>query len=84
MRTTVTIDDKLLELVKDRAREEGTTLGGLMERSLRRYLATPTPTTGPPIPVFRGGGGFRPGIDPSSNASMFDAADEEDLEAQRG
>jgi hypothetical protein len=27
------------------------------------------------LPVFRGGGGLLPGIDPSSNKSMQDAAD---------
>lgn len=83
MRTTVNLDEKLLELAKDRAREQGLTLGDLLEKSLQHYLTLPEPAVGPPIPVFRGGGGFRPGIDPSSNASMFDAADEEDIEAGR-
>jgi hypothetical protein len=76
VRTTVTIDDKLLELVKDRAREQGVTLGVLFEKSLRLYLARPAPTAGPPLPVFHGDSGFAPGIDPSSNVSMLDAADE--------
>lgn len=80
MRTTVNVDDRLLELVKERAREQGVTLGEFLEQSLRYYLAKPEPAIGPPIPVFRGGGGFLPGVDPSSNASLFEAADEADRE----
>jgi hypothetical protein len=76
MRTTVTIDDKLLELVKDRARVEGKTLGEYVESALQHRLAEPRSVGDPPIPVFRGGTGFAPGIDPSSNASLLDAADE--------
>jgi Ribbon-helix-helix protein, copG family len=75
VRTTVTIDDHLLERAKERARERGLTLGDVVEASLLRYLALPAPSPGPPLPVFQGGGGLLPGIDPSSNASMFDAAD---------
>lgn len=75
MRTTVTIDDGLLELAKRRARTRKQTLGDLVEESLRLYLAhLDRPTrSGPPLPVFTGGA-LRPGIDPASNASLFDAA----------
>ena len=76
MRTTVNVDEKLLDLAKDRAREEGLSLGVLLEKSLQHYLALPEPAAGPPIPVFHGDTGFAPGIDPSSNVSLFDAADE--------
>lgn len=75
MRTTVTIDDNLLALAKERAREEDKTLGDLVESSLHYYLSRPRSAGGPPIPVFTGGGGFMPGIDPCSNASLFAAAD---------
>ena len=75
MRTTVTIDDNLLLLAKERARERGKTLGDLVEDSLHFYLAMPKPTAGPPLPVFEGGTGFTPGIDPNSNASLYAAAD---------
>jgi hypothetical protein len=76
VRTTVTIDDKLFELVMDRAREEGRTLGEYVEAALRQRVAQPRSIGDPPIPVFRGDKGFAPGIDPSSNASLLDAADE--------
>lgn len=75
MRTTVTIDDQLLERVKERARAQGVTLGDLFEASLIRYLESPAPRPGPVLPVFRRGGQMLPGIDGSSNASMFEAAD---------
>jgi hypothetical protein len=75
MRTTVTIDDNLLVLAKERAREQGKTLGDLVEDSLHYYLAMPKPAAGPPLPVFRGGGGFVPGVDPMSNRSLYEAAD---------
>lgn len=78
MRTTVTIDDALLERVKQRALEQGKTLGDIFEASLVRYLALPQPPQRRPLPVFQGGGGVHPGIDETSNASMFAAADAED------
>lgn len=39
MRTTVSIDDPLLENAKRQAAERGVTLGGLIEDALRAYLA---------------------------------------------
>lgn len=77
MRTTVTIDDNLLLLAKERATERGKTLGEVVEDALHFYLAMPKPDpeVAPRLPVFQGGGGFLPGIDPTSNASMLDAAD---------
>jgi hypothetical protein len=78
MRTTVTIDDNLLLLAKERAAEQGKTLGDLLETSLHFYLAMPKPTPGPPLPVFEGDTGFAPGVDPTSNVSMLDAADGDD------
>lgn len=71
----MTIDDRLLELAKQRAHARGQTLGDLVTDSLHYFLAMPKPEVGPELPVFEGGGGFMPGIDPSSNVSMFDAAD---------
>lgn len=81
MRTTVNIHDGLLETVKARAKEDGQTLGDLIEVALQQYLLyVDRPVdVGPPLPVFRGGTGMAPGIDPSSNASLYEAmyADED-------
>lgn len=75
MRTTLSVDDHLLDAAKRRARERGVSLGAVVEDALRRELAEPPQVERPKIPVFHGGG-FRPGIDPSSNRSIQAALDE--------
>jgi hypothetical protein len=76
MRTTVSIDDHLLARAKDRARQRGVTLGKVIEDALRTDLSRPPAGDPPPIPVFRGGGGLRPGIDLSSNRAIQELFDE--------
>lgn len=77
MRTTVAIDDELLHAARRRAREEGTTLGGVVETALRRLLSAPTPTQPTPdIPVFTAGTGPRAGLDLTSNRALHEALDE--------
>jgi hypothetical protein len=76
MRTTLNIDDKLLEVAKKRAKLRGVTLGSYVEDAIRNQLSAPTATVPvPAIPVFTRGNGMRPGIDPASNRSMYDALD---------
>ncbi len=70
------VDDNLLAAARDRARERGQTLGEIVSDALRRELAEPGPRRGPELPVFRGGGGLRPGVDISSNRAMREALDE--------
>lgn len=76
MRTTVNVAEGLLERAKQRARRDGRTLGEVIDASLQLYLARAEPESGPEIPVFDRGRRFRAGIDPTSNASLFAAADE--------
>lgn len=76
MRTTIAIDDHLLEEAKERARQNGTTLGRLIEDAVRRELNRRDPGEAPPIPVFTGGGGFNPNIDLSSNRAIQEFLDE--------
>lgn len=76
MRTTLAIDDELLARARARARAEGVTLGVVVENALRRDLARPAPRQAPPIPVFHGGTGPRPGVDLSSNRALHEALDE--------
>lgn len=78
MRTTVNLDEHVLENARRRARERGITLGELVEDALRRELASLAGRRHerPRVPVFRGGTGMRPGIDPSSNRSMREALDD--------
>lgn len=77
MRTTITIDDRLLELAKHRAHESHTTLGQVVEHALQRLLISEAPNVEtPPISFIAGQGGLGPGVDPRSNSSLYDAMDE--------
>jgi len=76
MRTTVSIDDELLAAARRRARERNQTLGQVVEAALRRELATKAAEPGPRVPVFRGGGGIRPGVDLTSNRALAELLDE--------
>lgn len=77
MRTTVSIDDHLLEAARQRARRDGVTLGELVEEALRRELSRESvPRSGPPVPVYDGQSGLRAGIDARSNRALREALDE--------
>jgi hypothetical protein len=78
VRTTVSLDDGLLEAAKLRAQGENRTLGDLVEAALQAYLVRTTDVEVLPLPVFTRGTGPRPGIDLRSNVAMFDAMDEDD------
>lgn len=77
MRTTVAIEDALLAVAKRRAAEQGLTLGQFLEQAIRHEIAREVPAAvRPEVPVHRGRGGVRPGIDPASNRSLQDALDD--------
>lgn len=81
MKTTLDLDDALVTRAKTLAARKRTTLTRLVEEGLRLRMSAPAParaTTRIVLPVFMGGGGLRPGIDPSSNRSMLAAADGDD------
>jgi hypothetical protein len=76
MRTTLAIDDEILDAAKFRARSQGSTLGSVVEDALRRYLLQAQPTADrPTIPVYRNGRGLRPGVDLSSNRAIHELLD---------
>jgi len=79
MRTTIDLPDDLLSQARRRAAEEGTTLTAMLADGLRLRLdRRATPHEGRrPLPVSGVGGGMHPGIDPASNASLLDAADDD-------
>jgi hypothetical protein len=83
MRTTVNLPDELLRQARKRAAEEDTTLTALLADGLRLRLAGPAAPgrRRRSLPVSRRGGGLQPGIDPASNASLLDAADDPDAAA---
>lgn len=84
MRTTLAIDDNLLREAKRRAAHRGMSLGQYVEDALRRAFTRPVAEERPPIPIFRGGTGVRPGLDLTSNKAMYEVLDEDqDLDALR-
>lgn len=78
MRTTVDLPDELLTRARRRAADEGTTLTALLADGLRLRLDPPPGARSKPrpLPVSSVGGGLQPGLDPASNASLLDAADD--------
>lgn len=80
MKTTLDLNDELMRSAKAYAARQGSTLTRLIEDSLRIHLRAKKAGTAPArrapvIKVYRGKGGLLPGIDPTSNKSMLDAAD---------
>ena len=75
MRTTVRLDDALLEQAKREAARRGETLTALLEKGLRLALAQARPAQRRPkvvLPVCRAGGGVQPGVDLSDSAALLD------------
>jgi hypothetical protein len=75
MRTTVRLDDALLDLAKREAARRGETLTALMDKGLRLVLAQRRTALGRPrviLPVCRAGGGVLPGGDLNDSAALED------------
>lgn len=80
MRTTISIDDGLLEAAKKRAAQRSQTLGQYVEDAVRQSLVEPRSTSAEPeIPTFGGGGDVKAGLDLTSNRSLYDALDDDAL-----
>ncbi|MBZ5583363.1 MAG: DUF2191 domain-containing protein [Acidobacteriia bacterium] len=78
MRTTVRLDDALLEQAKREAAQRGETLTSLIELGLRLVLAQSKETKPRPrvkLPVCHAGGGTLPGIDLNNSAALWDILD---------
>lgn len=75
MRTTVRLDDALLERARREAARRGETLTALIERGLRLVLARPeriVQKSPVDLPVCREGGGTLPGVDLDDSATLLD------------
>lgn len=75
MRTTVRLDDALLEQARKEAARRGTTLTALIEEGLKHALRQPHARANrAPIvlPECRAGGGTLPGIDLDDSAALLD------------
>jgi len=74
MRTTIRLNEHLLQQAKRVAASRGTTLTAVIEDSLRAAFARRTATRRRrrfKFPVFKGNG-LRPGIDLDNSASLLD------------
>lgn len=75
MRTTVRLDEGLLEQARREAARRGVTLAALIEQGLRMALRRPRPSSREErvhLPVSRATGGLLPGIDPNDSADLLD------------
>ena len=80
MKTTLDLSDTLLAEAKALAARQQTTLTRVIEEGLRlRLQAHKSVGRGPRVrlPVFKGKGGLVEGVDPLSNKSMLQAADDD-------
>lgn len=81
MRTTVRLDDALLDQARREAIRRGETLTSLMELGLRLVLAQKDRRQHPSkmkLPVSQATGGLMPGIDLNDTAALLDALEETD------
>ena len=80
---TISLDDTIIRKARIRAIEEGTSVSAKVREFLAHYAKVDSISTAvlPELPVFQGTGGLQPGIDPSSNTSMLQAADDLDATA---
>jgi Arc/MetJ family transcription regulator len=76
VRTTISIDDDVLQTAKQRAADEGRTLGELITEALRERLAR-RPVAGAEryVALTAGEGGPLPGVDVTNNAAVRDILD---------
>lgn len=79
MKTTLNIDDSVMQRLREEAARRGTTMSALVEAGLRRVLASPTiageqPEPLPPLPTWRSGG-FR--VDIADRDALYRMMEEE-------
>lgn len=81
MRTTVRLDEALLERARQEAAKRKTTLTSLIEQGLELVLRRPMKAAARQpvaLPECNAGGGTLPGIDLNDSASLLDRMDERD------
>ncbi len=75
---TISLDENLVKQARIKAIQEGTSLSAKVRELLAAYVRQDVPTAPaviPKLPVSRARGGLQPGIDPSSNRSLYEAMD---------
>jgi hypothetical protein len=81
MRTTVRLDDKLLEHAKKEAARQGKTLTAFMDEAIRHALAKPDKRQTRKrvhLPVSRSVGGTLPGVDLNDSARLLEIMEDSD------
>ncbi len=75
---TISLDEAIVRKARIRAIEEGTSVSAKVREFLAQYAKVDSVSANalPELPIFQGSGGLQPGIDPSSNKSMLQAADD--------
>ena len=78
MKTTLNIDEAVMQRLREEAARRGTTMSALVEAGLRRVLAAPgslgaPPETLPPLPVWKSGG-FK--VDIANREELYRILDE--------
>ncbi|MBL9159814.1 MAG: hypothetical protein JNJ70_20195 [Verrucomicrobiales bacterium] len=78
MRTTVSIEDSLLEQARELSRQRSCTLGEVFDEALRLSFAAArkgsSPESSRPLKTFRGDG-LRDGVDLDSSSSLQETMD---------
>jgi Family of unknown function (DUF6364) len=78
MRTTVNLDEALIERAKTIAAKTGRSFSDVIEDAVRESMARRDMVQGirnRPLPVDHSGGGTMPGVDLDSNAGLLDVMD---------
>ena len=76
MRTTLNIDDQLLNSAKHRALEENVSLVRLIESALRESLSKPRVARGAILLITASGAGVKPGVGLDNGRSLLDIMDD--------
>ena len=79
MRTTVRLDEELLERARKEAARRGVTLTALFEEGLQLVLRRPKKPSDQAhvsLPECRAGGGIQPGVDLNDSAALLDRMEE--------
>jgi hypothetical protein len=75
MKTTLNIDDSVMQRLREEAARQGKTMSELVEAGLRRVLEEPAPETDQvrePLPQWRSGGAF---VDVADRDALYERMD---------